>query len=159
MSIKLYRQVSGSLKIWSSYKRLVEINLWDQDCFSVDINSSLRTEWFLWVGLLSQRKIQLNSGRISIYKSKEVDTRDVQVITGLSSKANGLISINFKSQVELIGESDELESGYKENSLGRLLPGLCYGTEPTFSVLGIDEEFETFDYVKKVDEDGFLMRL
>lgn len=157
--VTLYQQVSGSLKIWSSYKRLVEINLWDQDCFSVDINSSLCTEWFLWVGLLSQRKIQINPGRISIYKSEKVDTGDIQVITGLSSKANGLISINFKSQVELIGESDELERGYKENSLGRLLPGLCYLTEPTFSVLGIDEEIETFDYVKRVDEDGFLIRL
>jgi hypothetical protein len=156
--ITLYKQVSGSLKIWSSYKRLVEINLWDQDCFSVDINSSLRTEWFLWFGLLSQRKIQFNPGRIIISKSEE-DTGDVQVITGLSSKANGLISINFKSQVELIGESDELERGYKENSLGRLLPGLCYVTEPTFSVLGIDDGFETFDFIKKVDEGGFLIRL
>jgi acyl-[acyl-carrier-protein]-phospholipid O-acyltransferase/long-chain-fatty-acid--[acyl-carrier-protein] ligase len=156
--ITLYKLVSGSLKIWSSYKRLVEINLWDQDCFSVDINSSLRTEWFLWFGLLSQRKIQFNPGRIIISKSEE-DTGDVQVITGLSSKANGLISINFKSQVELIGESDELERGYKENSLGRLLPGLCYVTEPTFSVLGIDDGFETFDFIKKVDEGGFLIRL
>ena len=49
-----------------------------------------------------------------------------------------------------------MEQGFKRNSLGRLLPGLSYVTEPRFGILGIDRVRDELDFVKGLDEDGFL---
>jgi hypothetical protein len=74
----------------------------------------------------------------------------------LSTDRNGLISLNFKSVAEQNGDFDEMEQGFKRNSLGRLLPGLSYIKEPRFGILGIDRMRDEVDFVKGLDEDGFL---
>ena len=49
-----------------------------------------------------------------------------------------------------------MERGFKRNSLGRLLPGLSYVTEPRFGILGIDRVRDELDFVKVLHEDGLL---
>lgn len=154
----IFEDVEGLPKIWSSYLRLQEINLWDQDGFSVKINSLLKPEWFLWIALLSERNVQLNSDGIIICKKTENKTVNFQTISGLSSNGIGLISINFKSFSELSGKSDELDVGYRANTLGRLLPGLSYKFNPSFSVANISGKYESIDIVKDMGADGFLYK-
>ena len=154
----IFEDVEGLPKIWSSYLRLQEINLWDQDGFSVKINSLLKPEWFLWIALLSERNVQLNSDGIIICKKTENKTVNFQTISGLSSNGIGLISINFKSFSELSGKSDELDVGYRANTLGRLLPGLSYKFNPSFSVANISGKYESIDIVKDMGADVFLYK-
>ena len=74
----------------------------------------------------------------------------------MSTERNGLVSINFKSIAESKGQFDDLEHGFKKNSLGRLLPGFSYSTDPEFGIIGIDGVMDRISKVKGLDKEGFL---
>ena len=64
--------------------------------------------------------------------------------------------MNYRSLAELSGEFDELEVSFKQDTHGRLFPGLSYVKEPKFGILGIDGEIEVLSNVSGFDGDGFL---
>jgi hypothetical protein len=75
----------------------------------------------------------------------------------LSTEKTGLVSLNYKSNVELTGSYDEFEAGFKENTFGRLLPGLSFISEPAFGVYGTDSLVDSISSVKGIDRDAFLI--
>ena len=151
-----YQELSGPTKIWSSFLRVSETHLWDQQGFMVNMNEYLKPEWILWIAYLGLCKVEYKDGFLSVWHSKKKEAIDLQLVNGLSTDRNGLISLNFKSVAEQNGDFDEMEQGFKRNSLGRLLPGLSYIKEPRFGILGIDRMRDEVDFVKGLDEDGFL---
>jgi 1-acyl-sn-glycerol-3-phosphate acyltransferase len=154
--LSTFQEVTGPTKIWSSFLRVSETHLWDQEGFTVQVSEYLKPEWILWVAYLGLCKVEYKNGFLSVWHSNKSEAIDLQLVNGLSSDRNGLISLNFKSVAEQNGDFDEMERGFKRNSLGRLLPGLSYVKEPRFGILGIDRSRDEVDFVKGLDEDGFL---
>jgi len=153
----VYQDESGPAKIWSSLLRVKESHLWDLDGFVVQDTKYLKPEWILWIGYLGICKVECKDGGISIQHRNKDESVVLQSVNGLSTDRNGLISLNFKSVAEQNGNFDEMEQGFKKNSLGRLLPGLSYKNDPQFGILGTDEVFDAVDMVQGLDEDGFLV--
>jgi hypothetical protein len=156
LMVSTYQEVRGPTKIWSSFLRVSETHLWDQEGFMLQVNEYLKPEWILWVAYLGLCKVEYKNGFLSVWHSNKSEEIDLQLVNGLSTDRNGLISLNFKSVAEQNGDFDEMERGFKRNSLGRLLPGLSYVKEPRFGILGIDRSRDEVDFVKGLDEDGFL---
>ena len=154
--LAVYQEVSGPTKIWSSLLRIKETHLWDLEGFVVQDNKYLKPEWILWVAYLGICTVECNNECIAIHHRRKEESAALPFINGLSTERNGLISLNFRSVSELKGNFDEMEQGFKQNSLGRLLPGLSYKIDPQFGILGVDEVFDEVKLVKGLDEDGFL---
>jgi hypothetical protein len=152
----IFQEEGGARKIWSSFLRLREIHLWDLAGFKFAIDSDLNPEWIFWSAFLGNREILWGSQFIEVHNPKMKKVNDVQLTNGISTERNGLVSINFRSDAQLQGEVDELESGYKENTFGRLLPGLSYQHDPQFGVIGIDGVLDPISNIEGIDKDGFL---
>ena len=150
------RQKDGAKKIIASSSRLKETHLWDHPSFEVIFDNMIHPEWIIWAALLGNRRVKLTTESISIYKDKILCEKPLQSLNALSSEKNGLISMNYRSLAELSGEFDELEVSFKQDTHGRLFPGLSYVKEPKFGILGIDGEIEVLSNVSGFDGDGFL---
>ena len=150
------RQKDGAKKIIASSSRLKETHLWDHPSFEVIFDNLIHPEWIIWAALLGNRRVKLTTESISIYKDKILGEKPLQSLNALSSEKNGLISMNYRSLAELSGEFDELEVSFKQDTHGRLLPGLSYVKAPKFGILGIDGEIEVLSNVSGFDCDGFL---
>jgi acyl-[acyl-carrier-protein]-phospholipid O-acyltransferase/long-chain-fatty-acid--[acyl-carrier-protein] ligase len=154
---EFFQDVQSATRIWASYSRLREIDLWDQSGFAVDGNSEIQTELILWVAFMGKRKVEYTVSSICITKDWKVENADFQTISGLSTEKTGLVSLNYKSSAELVGSFDELEAGFKENTFGRLLPGLSFISAPVFGVYGTDSLLDPISLVKGIDRDAFLI--
>jgi acyl-[acyl-carrier-protein]-phospholipid O-acyltransferase/long-chain-fatty-acid--[acyl-carrier-protein] ligase len=152
-----FRDMQSASRIWASYSRLREIDLWDQTGFVVDGNSNIQKELILWIAFMGKRKVEYSVSSICITKNREIQSTDFQIVSGLSTEKTGLVSLNYKSNVELTGSYDELEAGFKENTFGRLLPGLSFISEPAFGVYGTDSLVDSISSVKGIDRDAFLI--
>ncbi|MEJ6523068.1 MAG: hypothetical protein QNL65_02745 [Opitutales bacterium] len=155
--LALFQEVDGCSKIWASYLRIRETHLWDQTGFKVEVDQYLKPEWILWAAFLGGFKVKCSSGFLIIQNPQRRGLDNLQVINGVSTDRNGLISLNFRSIAELKGEFDELERGHKINTFGRLLPGLSYKPEPEFGVIGSDGKIDQIDFVEGIDAEGFLV--
>jgi len=152
----IFQSEGGPRKIWASFLRLREIHLWDLAGFKFAIDSDLNPEWIFWSAFLGNREILWGSQFIEVHNPKMKKGNSVQLTNGISTERNGLVSINFRSDAQLQGEVDELESGYKEKTFGRLLPGLSYQHDPNFGVIGIDGVLDPISNIEGIDKDGFL---
>ena len=152
----IFQSEGGPRKIWASFLRLREIHLWDLAGFKFAIDSDLNPEWIFWSAFLGNREILWGSQFIEVHNPKMKKGNSVQLTNGISTERNGLVSINFRSDAQLQGEVDELESGYKEKTFGRLLPGLSYQHDPHFGVIGIDGVLDPISNIEGIDKDGFL---
>ena len=110
----------------------------------------------MWSAFLGNREILWGSQFIEVHNPKMQKVNSVQLTNGISTERNGLVSFNFRSDAQLQGEVDELQSGYKEKTFGRLLPGLGYQQDPQFGVIGIDGTLDPISTIEGIDEDGFL---
>ena len=155
--LALFQEVDGCSKIWASYLRIRETHLWDQTGFKVEVDQYLKHEWIFWAAFLGGFKVKCSSGFLIIQNPQRRGLDNLQVINGVSTDRNGLISLNFRSIAELKGEFDELERGHKINTFGRLLPGLSYKPEPEFGVIGSDGKIDQIDFVEGIDAEGFLV--
>ena len=152
----IFQEEGGPRKIWSSFLRLREIHLWDLAAFKFAIDSGLNPEWIFWSAFLGNREILCGPQFIEVHNPKKKKANSVQLTNGISTKRNGLVSFNFRSDAQLQGEVDELEGGYKEKTFGRLLPGLGYQHDPQFGVIGIDGVLDSISIIEGIDKDGFL---
>ena len=153
----LFHEIDGPLKAWTSFVRISETHLWDQGGFTVEVNDYLNPKWILWVAYLGKCRVVVQKGILLVQLPGTENLDEYPNINGLSTDRNGLISLNFKSLAQINGHYDELEQGYKEHTLGRLLPGLNYRTEIEFEIIGTDGEFEKVSEVSGVDGEGFLV--
>ena len=154
---EFFQDIQSASRIWVSYSRLREIDLWDQGGFVVNGNSEIQPELVLWVAFMGKRKVEYSVSSICITKDWKIENTDFQIVTGLSTEKTGLVSLNYKSNAELTGSCDELEAGFKENTFGRLLPGLSFISVPAFGVYGTDSLLDSISSVKGVDRDAFLI--
>ena len=120
----LFHEIDGTLKAWTSFIRISETHLWDQGGFTVEVNDYLNPKWILWVAYLGKCRVVVQKGILLVQLPGTEKLDEYPNINGLSTDRNGLISLNFKSLAQINGHYDELEHGYKEHTLGRLLPGL-----------------------------------
>ena len=118
--------------------------------------NKLNPKWILWVAYIGKRKLFFKDGFLSVFNSKNIESDHLSLVNALSTERNGLVSINFKSIAECKGQFDELEHGFKKNSLGRLLPGFSYCTYPDFGIIGIDGVIDRLSKIKGLDNEGFL---
>lgn len=156
--LNLFKEVGSERKIWASFLRLRETHLWDQIGFKVLTDQYLKPEWILWAAFLGGLTVEFKNEFFVIQNPKIGESENFQIINGLTSDRNGLISLNFQSVAEQKEDFDELERGYKPNTFGRLLPGLSYKKEDGFGVIGCDGTFDRIDFVKGLDEEGFLVK-
>jgi hypothetical protein len=106
---------------------------------------------------MGKRKVEYTVSSICITKDWKVGNTDFQIVSGLSTEKTGLVSLNYKSSAELVGCFDELEAGFKENTFGRLLPGLSFISAPVYGVYGTDSLLDSISLVKGIDRDAFLI--
>ena len=156
--LNLFKEVGSEKRIWASFLRLRETHLWDQIGFKVLTDQYLKPEWIMWAAFLGGLTVEFKNGFFVIQNPKIGESENIQIINGLTSDRNGLISLNFQSVAEQKEDFDELERGYKPNTFGRLLPGLSYKKEDGFGVIGCDGTFDRIDFVKGIDEEGFLVK-
>ncbi len=152
----ILEQPDGAKKIIASSLRLREIHLWDQEGFEVSLDGNIEVAWIVWAAFLGGRKIEFSEKTIIVYNQNTESGRSVQKVNGLSTEKNGLVSLNYRSVFELDGSIDELEDAFKDNTLGRLLPGLSYQNNAYFCLLGMDGEIDIVDGLCAIDADGFL---
>ena len=156
--LAFFQEVDGPRKIWASLLRIRETHLWDQGGFRVTMNQYLKYEWILWAAFLGGFEVEFLNDFLEVRRPGGDSNENVQVVNGVSTNRNGLISLNFHSVAEREVDCEESDIGYKEGTLGRILPGLSFRTEPEFGVVGLDGTFDRLDFVQGLDSQGFLLR-
>ena len=69
--LSTFQEVTGPTKIWSSFLRVSETHLWDQEGFTVQVNEYLKPEWILWVAYLGLCKVKYKNGFLSVWHSNK----------------------------------------------------------------------------------------
>ena len=156
--LAFFQEVEGAQKIWASYLRIRETHLWDQGGFKINKDSYLKYEWILWAVLLGGFTVEFFQDALEVRRPGGDSKDALQLVNGISTGKNGLISLNFQSLPERAGDCEESEIGHKDGTFGRILPGLSYRSEPKFGVVGIDGVLDQLDFVQGVDADGFLLK-
>jgi hypothetical protein len=70
---EFFQDIQSASRIWVSYSRLREIDLWDQGGFVVNGNSEIQPELVLWVAFMGKRKVEYSVSSICITKDWKIE--------------------------------------------------------------------------------------
>ena len=120
--LAFYQEVEGARKIWASFLRIREIHLWDQVGFTINKDSYLKYEWIIWPAFLGGFEVEFCKDSLEVRRSGSDPKDAVQLVNGISTDKNGLISLNFESLKERAGDCEESEIGHKDGNCSPLEP-------------------------------------
>ena len=139
---------------WDNWMRLRETNLVDHPRLKIMSGSEVWEEqWFPWFPLLAQVGFEQTAAGEWVQIVEDTPLRSCHPVSGYATARSGLVSVQLPDEKN----SSNHQRGYKEKTLGHLLPGYSYRMEDdTFVLLGW-EDGEELSGVKGMDEDGFLV--
>ena len=139
---------------WANWVRLQETNLIDHSRLKILSGSRLWEEqWFPWFPLLAQVGFEQTASGDWVQIVEDTPLQAIHPVSGHATPRSGLISVQLPDEES----SSNSQRGYKEESLGRLLPGYSYRMEDdTFVLLGRGDGEELVG-VQRMDGDGFLV--
>ena len=140
---------------WTNWVRLEETNLIDHPRLKILSGSQLwEDQWFPWFPLLAQVGFEQTASGNWVQIVEETPWQAIHPVSGYATPRSGLISVQLPDEDIL----SDCQRGYKEDTLGRLLPGYSYKMEDdTFVLLGRSGDREELDGVQGMDGDGFLV--
>ena len=107
--LAFFQEVEGAQKIWASFLRIRETHLWDQGGFKVNKDPHLKYEWILWAVLLGGFIVEFFQDALELRRPGGDSKDALQLVNGISTGKNGLISLNFHSLPERAGDCEESE--------------------------------------------------
>jgi len=139
---------------WDNWIRLRETNLIDHPRLKILAGSQVWEEqWFPWFPLLAQVGFEQTPSGDWLQIMEGTPLLSWHSVSGFATAQSGLVSVQLPDE----DSPSNHQLGYKEKTLGRLLPGYSYRMEDNTFVLQGREDGEKLGGVQGMDEDGFLV--
>jgi acyl-[acyl-carrier-protein]-phospholipid O-acyltransferase/long-chain-fatty-acid--[acyl-carrier-protein] ligase len=139
---------------WTNWMRLQETNLIDHPRLKILAGSQVWEEqWFPWFPLLAQVGFEQTAAGEWVQIVEDTSLQSFHPVSGYATAQSGLVSVQLPDE----GSPSNRQLGYKEKTLGLLLPGYSYRMEGGTFVLQGSEEGEKVGEVQGIDGDGFLV--
>ena len=139
---------------WTNWMRLRETNLVDHPRLKILTGSQVWEEqWFPWFPLLAQVGFEQTPSGGWEQIVEDTPLLSWHSVSGFATTQSGLVSLQLPDE----DSPSNRQFGYKEKTLGLLLPGYSYRMEGGTFVLQGSEEGEKVGEVQGIDGDGFLV--
>jgi acyl-[acyl-carrier-protein]-phospholipid O-acyltransferase/long-chain-fatty-acid--[acyl-carrier-protein] ligase len=139
---------------WTNWMRLRETNLVDHPRLKILACSQVWEEqWFPWFPLLAQVGFEQTASGDWVQIVEGTPLLSWHSVSGFATTQSGLVSVQLPDE----DSPSNHQLGYKEKTLGRLLPGYSYRLKDNTFVLQGREDGEELGGVQGTDEDGFLV--
>jgi len=139
---------------WDNWIRLQETNLVDHPRLIIQSGpQDWEEQWFPWFPLLAQVSFEQNASGDWVQIVENIPLQSCHPVSGYATAQSGLVSVQLPNEES----PSNYQHGYKEKTLGRLLPGYSYRMEDSIFVLLGREAGEELAGVEEMDGDGFIV--